>query len=360
MPNPILIGLDYFKIVRSNIYSNFGPFEQSFRKTLKEYTGNKSINFVTTSSATAGIQIAVENIFHLPEKRPIVLMPSFSFASAACVFKSLGYNISFYDIDPNTLQPDIESAKNMLEHRKNEIAGVLYCNSFGVGLKENFKEWAKHTGSIPIIIDSAAGFGSIYEDGAKLGSLGECEIFSFHATKTMAVGEGGAISTTSKSLATKLKNASNFGFDSSRSSKIPGTNAKLQELSAAIGIRQLKKLDKSIRIKQKNVLLYTRMLDKSVSIQQGSDRSSLAFLTILLPTEAIRNKCLYKLSENGVMCRTYYAPLLSEQAMFNKEGLTSSLKNTKEVSRRILSVPIHHRLTSSQIKEICDTINQML
>ncbi len=360
MPSPLYICIDYIKIVHSNIYSNFGPFETSFRRKLELYTKNTSINFITTCSATLGIHLAIENIFSPSKDKPLVLMPSFTFASAACVCKSLGYKIVFYDINPVTLQPDIESAKSIIKDKHTQIAGIIYCNSFGVGHKENFKKWRYHAVSIPIIVDSAAGFGSRYEDGTSLCALGDCEVFSFHATKTMSVGEGGAISTTNKDLAKKLREASNFGFDSSRSSNKPGTNAKLQELSAAIGIRQLNKLNNNIATKSKNISKYRYLLDSSIKIQPGSERSSVAFLSLILPNEEVRRKCLEALIKDGIECRQYYYPLLSNQPMFKNEKLSSNLDGTRKASNLVLSVPVHHKLKNSDIKKICRTINLMV
>src|SRR5205085_7447824 len=111
-----------------------------------------------------------------------------------------------------------------------------------VGAWEDFAaEW-----ELPIVLDSAAGFGSTYADGNRVGGRGACEIFSLHATKPFAVGEGGALVSRDPRLVEQAYHFQNFGFDGSRECTQLAMNGQLRELNAAIGLRQLVALDRRL------------------------------------------------------------------------------------------------------------------
>ncbi len=121
-------------------------------------------------------------------------MPSFTFVAVAQAALWAGYRPWFIDIDADTWQPSAPSARAVLECSRDRVAGILLANVFGVG-NPQVGAWEDLAAQwdLPIVIDSAAGFGSAYADGERLGGRGACEIFSFHATKPFAIGEGGAL-----------------------------------------------------------------------------------------------------------------------------------------------------------------------
>jgi len=142
--------------------------------------------------------------------RKKVLLPSFTFAAGAEAILRSGFEPLFIDVDRKSWQPNIEQAEQILTE-SDDIAGILLCNVFGVG-NTNITEWEKLASKFakPLIIDSAAGFGSKYFDEEKVGTRGDCEIFSMHATKPFAIGEGGlVVSKNEKLLGCKQKRKAN-------------------------------------------------------------------------------------------------------------------------------------------------------
>ena len=177
-------------------------------------------------------------------------MPSFTFIAVAQAALWTGYRPWFIDIDPDTWQPSAPSARAVLERSRDRVAGILLTNTFGVGNPQigTWEDLAAEL-ELPIVLDSAAGFGSMYADGERVGGRGACEIFSFHATKPFAVGEGGALVSRDPRLVEQANHFQNFGFAASRASREStqlGMNGKLQEINAAIGLRQLVGLDRRL------------------------------------------------------------------------------------------------------------------
>ena len=144
----------------------------------------------------------------------------------------------FLDINLSDWQADVTQARSYLGKHGNEVAGIIVCNTFGTP-NQYIGEWEKlaKDHELPLIIDSAAGFGSDYQDGRKMGTRGDCEIFSFHATKPFGIGEGGAITSSNEEFIFKMERMKNFSFDEKGESCFIGLNAKLPELSCAIGAR---------------------------------------------------------------------------------------------------------------------------
>src|SRR5262249_17147264 len=132
-----------------------------------------------------------------------------------------------------------------------------------------------------LVIDSAAGFGSHYADGTRVGTRGACEIFSLHATKPFAIGEGGALVSRDPRLVEQAYSFQNFGFTKSPEAVQLGLNAKLQEISAAIGLRQLVHLDDRLASRRQVLESYRDGLaDTGAVFQNNAEAASLCFASV--------------------------------------------------------------------------------
>ena len=215
-------------------------------------------------------------------ERRIALVPSFTFAAGPLVLRSLGFDIMFVEIDRVSWQPDFNQVRRFLKRRGTDTAGILLTSTFGVA-NADIASWEELAADhdVPLVVDSAAGFGSRYASGEVLGSRGTCEVFSFHATKVVAIGEGGAISSTNRELIAEIDKKKNFGFDENRESVSPGTNAKLPELSCAIGLRQLDVLAERIAQRQLTFDLYRRQLAPlGFEFQPSAEHAALPFVSV--------------------------------------------------------------------------------
>lgn len=350
-PAPDLLIADYAAITKQGWFSNYGPKEQAFSAGISTRLSLPGV--VTFSSATAGLMAAILALVGRGDGTQRILMPAFTFAAAAHAVESTGYQIEFVDIESSGLGVDTRTIP--LSSEDDSIAALLFCNPFGVGshLVGTWEDAAETLG-VPLIIDSAAGFGSTYEDGQPVGTRGTCEVFSFHATKPLAIGEGGAVVTRDADLAERLASVGNFGFDDVRQVVRAGFNGKLAELPAAIGLRQLDRIDDIVEGRQRTFRLYARLLPQTF-FQRNVENSSLCFLTLVLPTGVDRAAIGTELAGIGIETRTYYSPSLHLHPHFSRHR-ASRLHGTDQVESRVLSLPCHANVTEQDVVAIAGII----
>lgn len=355
-PDPKLIADDYASIVKSNWFTNFGPFERRLCEQVAVFV-SQDVSVTTVANATLGIELAVKSLFKKSDKKNQIIVPSFTFIAGPAVIISQGFTPVFVDIN-QSLQPDFSQAKSYIEKNTDKIAGILLCNTFGVGNTEisKWEEFAKEY-DLPLIVDSAAGFGSMYDTLGYVGARGDCEVFSMHATKPFSVGEGGLIISKNKVLIAKIRRLENFGFGVDRVALDIGTNAKLQELNCAIGLRQLGNLESRLANRRKSLAYYKKLLrPKGFEFQENDDISTVAFVSVLAPSEAIADNIYRALVEARVEVKKYYAPIHEMEVMTGKFLYAGSIENTENVARRILSLPLHDDMKKSTIEYVIDSM----
>ena len=348
------IAKDFDEIVKSNWYTNFGAYEKKFRKGISDFIEKDDIEVCTVSNGTLALDIAILALLKKenPNKNKVITQ-SFTFAAASERLIANGYTPVLIDINDD-LQPDIEQAKKYLESNHAFVAGILICNTFGVGNKDivSWEKLAKKY-ELPLIIDSAAGLGSEYKKGEKIGGRGDCEIFSFHATKPFCIGEGGAITSSSVELISEMRSLSNFGFGENRDIQRIGTNAKLPELSCAIGVRQLKDFSKRIDSRRLVLKEYKKYFKKYDFIFQINDsNSSVPFATMLAKDKKTADKTLKNMIENGIEARKYYHPLHLQPVISKLCDKAGDLSVTEDVWSKVISVPVHDNMSEEDISVV--------
>lgn len=360
-PGPAELAEDFEEIVDANWYTNFGPKERQFARALGEYLG-QDLHVATLANGTLALLAAIDATFGPGTRDSYLLMPSFTFISVAQSALWTGYRPWFIDIDPDTWQPSAASARAVLERSRDRVAGILLANTFGVGnpqigaWEDLAAEW-----ELPIVVDSAAGFGSMYADGERLGGRGACEIFSFHATKPFAVGEGGALVSRDPLLVEQANQFQNFGFSASRESTLLGMNGKLQEINAAIGLRQLVGLDRRLK-SRRNVLECYRaeLTDLGLRFQPNADAASLCFASTCCSSADHRAAVLASLSEHLVQARDYYNPPLHLQPYFkeNPQLGSADLPVTEDICSRIVSLPVHDDMAPDNVSRVIAAVRE--
>jgi dTDP-4-amino-4,6-dideoxygalactose transaminase len=171
----------------------------------------------------------------------------------------------------------------------------------------------------------------------------------------LAVGEGGVVTSRHAEIIAGIDRLKNFGFDGSRCSVGIGTNAKLSELSAAIGLRQLEALPARLRLRQAVLDAYAESLEPiGLTFQAGARDSALAFVPAVLPSHRLRDALMAALQEAGVECRCYYNPPVHRQPVFSDSSVHGSLTVTEDVAGRIISLPMADELEPSAIDRIAE------
>lgn len=358
-PSASDISEDYEAIIASNWFTNFGPFEQKFSERCAHFVG-KDIFASSINNCTLGLEAAISILFDTTKSK--VIMPSFTFAAGPESIIRSGYTPVFIDINQKTLQPNIEQAEQLISEYANDVAGILLCNIFGVGNTE-INHWeqlaAKH--NLPLVIDSAAGFGSRYSGTEKVGGRGDCEVFSMHATKPFAIGEGGLITSRNEDFIRKVRSWQNFGFETDRNVHRIGTNAKLQEVNAAIGLRQIEHFEERLNLRRNTLNEYkSDLVGLGVQFQENDELSTVPFVSALFETPAIAQRVHSCLLESGVEARRYYPPLHRQELLKQYSHPSLSLEVTENVADRIISLPVHDNMKTEDVHMITEAIRACL
>jgi dTDP-4-amino-4,6-dideoxygalactose transaminase len=346
---------EFDEIVNNNWFTNFGPKERNFARAAGEYLG-PDIQVATFGNATQALMAAIHAAVGPGGRDRYLLMPSFTFVAVAHAALWAGYRPWFIDIDADTWQPSVRSAGAVLERARDQIAGILHANVFGVG-NPRIGAWEDLAAKwdLPLVIDSAAGFGSAYADGQRLGGRGACEIFSFHATKPFAIGEGGALASRDARLVEQARRFSDFGFVGRGCTQL-GLNGKMQELCAAIGLRQLIGLDQ--RLASRRIVFdnyRAELTGIGLQFQPNADASSMCFASARCESADQKAAVLASLRLNAIRAHDYHNPPQHRQPFFlaNTELVRSAdLTDTDEICSRIVSLPVHDYMAPENVARV--------
>ncbi|WP_257604465.1 DegT/DnrJ/EryC1/StrS aminotransferase family protein [Pseudomonas sp. UMAB-08] len=213
------------RIDATHCYTNFGPLVHEFEAALSSQWPAAQV--VSFSSGTAALEIGIAVLNLAPASQ--VLVPAFTFAATASAAVRNGLQPIFSDVAPGTWQLTPDIARRVAQHHA--LALVIPVATFGCPVDvEAWDAFVEETG-IPVLIDAAGAFGN-----QRIGARASVA-FSFHATKPFGIGEGGALVTRDTTLAKSVRRLSNFGFENAVV-EVLGTNAKLSEYAAAIGLAQ--------------------------------------------------------------------------------------------------------------------------
>ena len=336
-----------WKVLKSGKLS-FGEKGLEFEEKFSKFIGVP--HGIAVSSATSGLHLCLAA--HEIKKGDQVIVPGFSFAATANVVSLQGATPIFADIDPLTLNIDVNEIEEKITRRTRAIIVVhLY------GLPANMKQiqvLAKKYGLI-VIEDAAQAHGASIE-GRMVGTFGDAAVFSFYNSKNMSTGEGGMITTGKSEVANKLRILRNQGMESQYNYVEVGHNARLTDLQSAIGICQLKGLSQANMKRKKNADFYNRTLNYLVTQQVPSGHNHVYHQYSIRINSEIRKEFMSSLENLGIETRIYYPKPLNEIDIYKSN---TYLPVCSKVSREIVSIPVHNGLTNRQLKRIASTVNQV-
>jgi dTDP-4-amino-4,6-dideoxygalactose transaminase len=342
-------------------FSNFGPCHRLLTQRLSAYVG-PGVHCVLVANATLGLLVALRALVDgAGRSAREVIVPSFTFPAAVQAITWCGLEPVFADLDPETWHLDPEQLELAIEARGDRIAAVVACSTFGTAPPMTVRrrwEAACAAHEIPLLVDSAAGFGTVDEVGQPLGRQGDAEVFSFHATKPFAMSEGGLIVTEDGDLAAEMRLLTNFGLDQRRTlRRRDGINAKLSEIHAAFGLAVLDSFDDILEGRRSRAEHIRRPLETAgFSFQPAAEASTWQFIPALTPSEAERDTALVRAAARGVELRTYFAPPLHQSPPFATTQRLSPLPVTEAFAKRILSLPLADDLTDAEAERIVDCL----
>jgi dTDP-4-amino-4,6-dideoxygalactose transaminase len=337
-------------------FSNGGPCFDLLSRRIEAYLG-EAAHALPVANCTTGLMVALRAAFGEPGAgRSLVALPSFTFTASACAVVWAGFEPLFVDVLPDSWQLDPAALDRAIDGAHGAVAGVLACSTFGsappADVRGRWRE-ACEVHDVPLVLDSAAGFGSTDERGRRIGGLGETEVFSFHATKPFAVGEGGAIATSDPELLARAAKLVNFGMEPGAvASQTPGLNGKCSELQAAAALAMLDRYDDVLRRRRATAARVGAAVGDRVARQRGSEGSTFQCFQALLPSADERDRALSAAASLVVQARSYFDPPLHRQEAFARWAPPAELAVSDDLASRSLSLPMANDLPDEHVERI--------
>lgn len=343
------------KLLDNRWLSNGGPFEHEFENRIAQMVGVK--HCIAMCNATLALEIAVRALDLTGE----VIVPSLTFVATAHALQWQQITPVFADIDPVTHNLDPASVERMITPRTSGIIGVhLWGRPCDTDALADIAE--RH--GLRLMYDAAHAFGASH-NGRMIGGFGDAEVFSFHATKFLNAFEGGAVVTNNDALAAKMRLMRNFGFTGWDEVSYVGTNGKMTEVCAAMGITSLESIDRVIDANRTNHAAYREELETIPGFTLIDYGNSGARNYQYLVTEVdaaktgISRDWLIKLlwAEN-VFARRYFYPGCHRMEPYRSHQPHAGLllPETEAVAGRLLLLPTGTTIDRQDIAAICGVL----
>jgi dTDP-4-amino-4,6-dideoxygalactose transaminase len=351
---------EVLRVLRSRWLST-GPVTERFEKAFSEYLGGGDT--IAVSSGTAALHLALACL-GLGEGDEVIL-PSLTFIATANAVLYVGARPIFADIggeeDLNIASEEVE--KKITE--KTKAIMVMHYGGYPCEMKAILGIAKRH--GLYVIEDAAHAPGAEYR-GEKCGLIGDIGCFSFFSNKNLVTGEGGMVVTRDRARAEKVRRMRSHGMEalswdkyrgrlSSYDVQEIGYNYRTTEIQSALGLVQLKKLDRNNRKRKRLVEIYREGLqevnDVSIPFSKFKGNPSYHLFPILVAPRINRNRMMARLKDFGIQASVHYPPVHLFSFYRRRLGLREGmLPKTEEVSRREVTLPLHPRMKQEDVKWI--------
>lgn len=329
-----------------------GPKVQEFEEKFAEYVNTEYA--ITTNSGTAALHVAL--LAAGIKTGDEVITSPFTFAASGNSILYTGAKPKFTDIDPETYTLDPNKIEEAITDKTKAILPVqLYGQSADMDPILEIAE--KH--NLKVIEDAAQAHGAEYKN-KKVGSLGDAGCFSFYPTKNMTTSEGGIITTNDKEIAENAKIYKAHGSSIKYQHTVLGYNFRMTDIAAAIGIEQLKKIDKFNQKRIENATYLTKGLKDIEGIKTPTTRenSKHVFHQYTIKVSNDRDKWVEYLTENNIGTGIHYPIPLYKQPLYKDLGYQQNEPITEETANQVISIPVHPSLTKENLDTIITTIKE--
>jgi dTDP-4-amino-4,6-dideoxygalactose transaminase len=262
----------------------------------------------------------------------------------------------FVDIRAGDLCTDERLVAEALAELGDQVAVVVPYAAFGTVCDLEYYR-ALHEAGVPVVVDAAASFGACSGQVQFGTGFPGAVVFSFHATKSFGIGEGGLVYSGDAALIERVRRASNFGFSAARASESRGLNGKLSEYAAAVALATLDRFEAKMRLRQTvydayvNSMLRRGLLDRGWQLQQTAGRVPHQFMSVLCPERLDNVQVVAQLEQRGIQTRTYFSPACHEQPAL--AGYRAGpLPVTTAVACRILNLPLWEDIPLETVERV--------
>jgi len=335
--------------------TNNGPYVQELEQRISEFLGVK--HCVAMCNGTVALEIAIRALGLHGE----VIVPSFTFIATAHALQWQEITPVFCDVAPGMHHINPARVEELITPRTTGIIGVhVWGQACDI---EALTDIARRRG-LKLMFDAAHAFACSYK-GRMIGNFGDAEVFSFHATKFFNTFEGGAVVTNDDQLADRLRFMRNFGFAGYDDVDYVGTNGKMTEICAAMGLTSLESLDEFIAINYRNYKAYERELAdipglKLFHYDESEKRNYQYIIVEVDEAEAgvSRDQLVEFLHAHNVLARRYFYPgchrMEPYRSYFPHAGLL--LPETEKLTQRVMSLPTGTAVDEQTVHLVCDMI----
>jgi dTDP-4-amino-4,6-dideoxygalactose transaminase len=336
-------------------FSNEGPYVKELEKKIAEYLGVK--HCIVMCNGTIALEIAIRAL----ELKGEVIIPSFTFIATAHSLQWQEVTPVFCDIDPHTHLIDPKALEKMITPR---TSGILGVHTWGKPCDIDALSDLARRHNLKLFFDAAHAFGCSYK-GKMIGNFGSAEVFSFHATKFFNTLEGGAVVTNNDDLAKKMRLMKNFGFHGYDNVIYIGTNGKMNEASAAMGLANLESLDEFVADNRRNYDCYKSGLKNIPGIKilryKNHEKQNYQYIIIEVDesrTGLSRDELLKVLHSENILARRYFYPGCHRMEPYRSYFPYSHLMlpETEKVVQQVLVLPTGTTIIPDQISTICSII----
>ena len=335
--------------------TNSGPYVQEFEKRLAELLGVR--HCIVVCNATVALGIAIRALKLEGE----VIVPSFTFVATAHCLEWQGITPVFCDIDSRTHNLDPNQVERLITPLTTGIMGV---HLWGRPCAVNELETLASSRGLKILFDAAHAFGATY-GGRALGSFGDAEIFSFHATKFFNSFEGGAVTTNNDELAGQIRLMKNFGFAGYDNVISPGTNGKMPEISAAMGLTNLESIEQFVTVNRSNYHAYRAALDGVAGVSlisyDESEQCNYQYVVVKVNEQEAgidRNLLAATLHAENILARRYFYPGCHRMEPYRSAPPQGGwqLPETEKLADRVLVLPTGTAVETEDVAVVCQVI----
>ncbi len=346
-------------IIASRWFTNYGPMVQEFEARLKETLGVR--HCIPVCNATVALEIAVKALGLKGE----VIVPSFTFVATAHALQWQGITPVFCDVEAQSHNLDPGCVERLITPR---TTGILGVHIWGKPCDDDALSALARRHGLKLLYDASHAFGCSSK-GKNIGNLGCCEVFSFHATKFFNTFEGGAIATDDDDLARRIRLMKNFGFSGVDEVSSLGTNGKMSEISAAMGLTGLESLPKFVDVNRRNYRVYREQAGQMPGVRMISfdeaERNNFQYIVLEIDEEIAglnRDEIVRVLAAENVFARRYFYPGCHKMQPYRLlyPDAAKLLPRTENLCSQVLVLPTGTAVSTEAAMRVCGVIRAAL
>lgn len=338
-------------------FSNGGPLVNEFEERIARYLGAR--HCIATCNGTTALMLAIRGL----DLKGEVIVPSFTFVATAHALQWQQTRPVFCDVDPATHNLDPQDVERRITPETTGIIGVhLWGRPCDTAALADIA--GRHR--LKLLYDASHAF-ACTADGRKVGTFGDAEVFSFHATKFLNTFEGGAVVTNNDELAKKLRLMRNFGFTGYDQVEYLGMNAKMPEVCAAMGLTGLENIEQFIAVNRRNHAGYRTQLAELPGLRVApfdpDERGNFQYVIVEIdPAECplTRDELLRVLHADNILARRYFFPGCHRMEPYRALFPDCVLPETERLSGRVLALPTGTAVGHREVELVAAVIRAAL